>query len=1051
MVVGGALLPKLNVQYSPRSESNRISVSFGYQAASARVVEQEVTSKIEGALNALEGVIGVTASSYYGGGSVTLTFKKGTKMEAARFAVATQIRQIYDRLPEGVSYPSVSSSISGNSSSSLLLSYTINADMTADRIVNYAQDLIVTPLSRVEGVESVRTSGAQPFEWVITFDPKSLRSVGLTPSDLSSAFNEYFHNNIVGSMVVDEKLMLLKLRSEDLNVELERIPIRMVNGRLFYIGDFATISYQEQEPNYYSRYNGLNTINVTVYAQEGINSIKVAEAVREKMTELQKNFPDNYTIKLDYDSSVSLKEEIHKIFKRALFSLLILLCFVLAVSRSFKYLGVISISITANLLIAVIFYYMLGIDIELYSMAGITVSLGIIIDTAIVMTDHYSYYKDRSVAFSITGALLTTIAAMTIIFFLPEEQKRNLIGFVWVIILNLSLSLFIAFLFIPAMLEKISLNTNGGVVNSSWAYKRWLVGMSAFYCRYIEWGRQHRWIYIVVFVLGFGLPIRLLPSQVARGKEYRIENGVVHFNSNPDRYKGGLVGLYNITIGSRWYQKNKGIFEKALGGAFNLFKSKENSLYNIFSNLQDDENRRVQLYVTAQMPEGTNARQMNKVMLEMENWLSQYNQIESYQTDISGNYGSMTINFKKKYERTAFPHQLKQQLWTKAIGYGAATWYVSALDKDDHSLSNSVEQTSYDHTIPLYGYNYDLLYRYAQILMDSLKTNKRVSATGLSANWGRMAGNEYTLDLNKEKIVRNNMDVANYSRFLRDQLFNSSIGSVFDGRESTSVRLVSSEADYFDLWHITNDMVVINGIPTRMSDVGSLTKSKTSMTITRENQQYMLMVGFNFIGSSYLCSKMQTEKVKNMNKILPLGFSVGNDSYGYYYGEQGKKQTGLILIVIIAIFMICSIMTESLVKPLVIIFMIPLGIIGLFLIYPICDAQFGNGGFASMVMLCGIVVNAGIYIMSEYRTVSKRSQTTSVRCYIKAYNRKIIPTLLTIVSTILGLVPFLFDGKKEAFWFSFAIGVMGGMTMSILALVLYFPIFMPFKLKKDNE
>lgn len=1050
MVVGGALLPKLNVQYSPRTESNSISVSFGYQAASARVVEQEVTSKLEGALNALEGVINVSAYSYSGGGYVTLKFKKGTKMEAARFAVATQVRQIYDRLPEGVSYPSVSSSISGSSSTTMLLSYTINADMTADRIVKYAQDLIVTPLSRVDGVESVRTSGAQPFEWVITFDPNSLRSVGLSPSDLSNAFNEYFHNNIVGSMVVEDKLMLLKLRSEELDVELERIPVKLVDGRLFYIGDFATISYQEQQPEYYSRYNGLNTINVSVYAQEGINSIKVAETVRNRMDELQKNFPDNYTIKLDYDSSVSLKEEIHKIFKRALFSLLILLCFVLAVSRSFKYLGVIALSITANLLIAVIFYYILGIDLEVYSMAGITVSLGIIIDTAIVMTDHYAYYKDRSVAFSITGALLTTIAAMTIIFFLPEEQKHNLIGFVWVIILNLSLSLFIAFLFIPAMLEKVQLNTNGGVINSSRAYKRRLVGLSAIYRKYIEWGRKHRWIYIVVFVLGFGLPIRLLPAQVARGKEYRIENGVVYYNSDPNRYKGGLVGLYNITIGSRWYQKNKKIFETALGGAFNLFKSKENSMYYIFSNMQEDENRRVELYVSAQMPEGTNAQQMNQVMMEMENWLSQFEQIESYQTSVSGNSGSLTVTFKKKYERTSFPRMLKQQLWTKAIGYGAATWYVNALDKDDHSLSNSVEQTRYDHTIPLYGYNYDLLYRYAQVLMDSLKTNKRVTATGLSADWGRMAGNEYSLELDKEKIVRNNMDVASYSNYLGEQLFNSSIGSVFDGTESTAVRLVSSEADYFDLWHITNDMVVINGVPTRMSDVGSLTKSKTSMTIARENQQYRLNVGYNFIGSSYLCNKMQTEKVKNMNKILPLGFSVGSERYDYY-GEPGRKQTGLIFIVIIAIFMICSIMTESLVKPLVIIFMIPLGLIGLFLIYPICGAQFGSGGFASMVMLCGIVVNAGIYIMSEYRTVSKRSRTTSVRRYIKAYNRKIIPTLLTIVSTILGLVPFLFDGQKEAFWFSFAIGVMGGMAMSVFALVFYFPIFMPFKLRAEDQ
>ena len=83
--------------------------------------------------------------------------------------------------------------------------------------------------------------------------------------------------------------------------------------------------------------------------------------------------------------------------------------------------------------------------------------------------------------------------------------------------------------------------------------------------------------------------------------------------------------------------------------------------------------------------------------------------------------------------------------------------------------------------------------------------------------------------------------------------------------------------------------------------------------------------------------------------------------------------------------------------------------------------------------------------MSEFKTVSSISHTTVLRRYIKAYNRKIVPTLLTIVSTVLGLIPFLFDGREEVFWFAFAIGVMGGMLFSIIALVVFLPIFMPLK------
>jgi len=84
------------------------------------------------------------------------------------------------------------------------------------------------------------------------------------------------------------------------------------------------------------------------------------------------------------------------------------------------------------------------------------------------------------------------------------------------------------------------------------------------------------------------------------------------------------------------------------------------------------------------------------------------------------------------------------------------------------------------------------------------------------------------------------------------------------------------------------------------------------------------------------------------------------------------------------------------------------------------------------VLLCGLTVNAGIYLMNEYNHNGKR--------FIKAYNHKIIPILLTVASTIVGLIPFLMDGAKERFWFSFALGSVGGLLFSLVALVLVMPM-----------
>ena len=429
MLVGAATIPLLNIQYSPTRSWNSLSVSFGYNGASARVVETEVTSIVEGALNTVAGVSSIHAMSYNGSGYVDLEFKEGTDMETTRFEVSTRMRQIRSKLPEGV-IPVVNGSVArGGGESTVILQYTINADMPPSEIVRYIDEHLVTPIARIEGVESVNPSGAMPFEWVVTFDPNSLRAVGLRPSDLSTPLSNYFQNSIVGTQIVGDRLMLVRLRSTNLQGELERIPIKMVNGRMYSLGDFATITYQEQLPSSYNRINGLNTIDLAVVGEDGINTLAVANAVKKRMEELKAEFPDNFAIRLSYDASESINNEVQKIFFRAVISLAILLLFVLLVSRSFKYLMVIGLTIAANILTAFIFYNLFGIDIEMYSMAGITVSLGIIIDTAIVIADHYSYYGNRKVMTSIAGALFTTIAALLIIFFLPQSARENLTDF----------------------------------------------------------------------------------------------------------------------------------------------------------------------------------------------------------------------------------------------------------------------------------------------------------------------------------------------------------------------------------------------------------------------------------------------------------------------------------------------------------------------------------------------------------------------------------------------------------------------------------------------
>lgn len=144
------------------------------------------------------------------------------------------------------------------------------------------------------------------------------------------------------------------------------------------------------------------------------------------------------------------------------------------------------------------------------------------------------------------------------------------------------------------------------------------------------------------------------------------------------------------------------------------------------------------------------------------------------------------------------------------------------------------------------------------------------------------------------------------------------------------------------------------------------------------------------------------------------------------------------------IFVICSILFESLRQPLAIVLLVPIAFIGVFLTFYLFDINFDQGGLAAFVMVAGLVVNSGIYIVNDFNNFKKVTTHYSIMCYVKAFNYKCMPVFLTILSTVLGLVPFLWSGQHDVFWYAFAAGTIGGLVFSLLAVFFYLPLFLKF-------
>ena len=1013
-LIGMASIRRLNIQYTPTAEERTLTVSFNYPNASAETVEAEATSKLEGVLSGLDHVSGVSSTSSKGGGTIQVSFNKGTDMDAARFEAASAVRNIRSSLPREITYPTISR---GNGESVSRVSYLVKGDIPSREISRYLNEHVLSPLAAVPGVDKVEIGGGVPFHWVITFDAAKAASAGITADEIATAFRSYYGSEVVGMARTGDGMMSVRLEEES-GPDFGAVPVKNVGGEIIHLRDIATWRYEESVPTSYYRVNGLNTITMTAEIASSANLLTTAAAVRAKMDELRCGFPGEITASVAYDSSEYVRDELNRIYLRTGLCVLILLLFVLIIYRSWRYMLIILSTLAVNILTALAIYSFAGLQIHIYTLAGITVSLGIIIDTSIVMIDHYSRYRDRRVFPAILSAVATTVGALLMVLLLPESEKANLVDFIWVIVINLCLSLLISYLFIPSLMEYIPVSQVSGVSgsgaalsacasrpirvngrqNSTGAGRRRLrslrraVKWNKRYERYISWGTRHRWVYIVLFIAAFGLPFCALPKALSEKEK-----------ATASRARKAVDKL----VTWKPYESNRVKIDKYAGSSFALFYGALDR-FNFYRQPQ-----KKQLNIRAGMLEGCTVNQLNEVVKAMENYLSKFDEISVFTTRISSyNNAYINVEFKPEYENTTFPAILKSEVTRMAINFGGANWSVWGID--DNSFSNNIVSRVQEPEI--WG----------------------------GGRYGRPSS-EFVLDYDFGRMTMADVNPYSYYGTLSSLLYEEVIGKADHDGELSDVVLRSSDLDAYDLWHVVNSPVEIGESKVTLSGLGSIDKRRTGLEIQKENQSYTLEVRYDFIGSYELGRRLRKQVVDHFNnEILPVGFKAEDPSGGWFYNNK-ERYAWLIFLIIAVIYVMLAMTFESFRYPLPVIFMIPISFIGLFLVFGLTDFAFDQGGFAAFVMLSGIVVNAGIYLVTTYQALRQAQGDAqgpeAIRLYIKAFSRKITPISLTIVSTILGLMPFLSDGPEEVFWFDFAIGTIAGMAFSVIAIILVLPVF----------
>ena len=483
----------------------------------------------------------------------------------------------------------------------------------------------------------------------------------------------------------------------------------------------------------------------------------------------------------------------------------------------------------------------------------------------------------------------------------------------------------------------------------------------------------------------------------------------------------------------------KPVVDKALGGSLRLFVQK------VYEGSYFSRNEEVVLYANANLPNGSTLEQMNTLVKRVETYLSGFKEIKQFHASVyNARRANLQIYFKKEYQHSGFPYTLKANLIGKVSELGGGSWDVYGLQ--DQGFSNDVRESAGSYRIKMYGYNYDELYAWAEKLKEVLLSHRRIKEVVIKSefSWWKDDYQEFYFNLNKERMAQEGINAQHlFSAIQPISGKNMQVGSVVTESGTESIRLSSRQSHDYDVWAMQFfPYGVDGGKHYKLSELATVEKGQMPQQIAKENQQYRLCLQYEYIGSYEQGNKIQKRDLEEFNKLLPMGYTAESDSQSWSWGKKDNKQYLLLLVVIAIIFFTTSILFNSLKQPLAIIFVIPVSYIGVFLTFYWFRLNFDQGGFASFVLLCGITVNASIYILNEYNSIRSRFPRLSMlRAYTKAWNAKILPIFLTVVSTILGFIPFMVGTDKEAFWFPLAAGTIGGLVMSIIGIFFFLPVF----------
>lgn len=980
---------QLKVDFFPDIQFPIAGVITNYQGVGPKDIETMVTRPLEEAISSVKNIEKVNSQSFTGGSIITLEFKYGTDMNQAESDIRKNIDMIRDYLPSEASDPLV---FVFDPSMSPVMFMALNSDyLGQSELRNLAVEKIEPMLERIPGVASVATMGGLERQINVYMNPVLLASYDISPNEVTMALRSGRGISPGGSLKTGEKNYQLTLMSEYTNLDqVRKTTVGIRNGIAVRVEDLATVEDGFKESSTEVRADYKEGISILINKQSDANTVQTTASIKKELPNIAKALPQGTKLMVIFDQADFITRSVNNLRNSAVIAFVLAFLIIYIFLRNLRGSIIMGISMPISVIATFAVLYASDITLNIISMAGLALAIGMLVDNSIVVLENIFRHKEMKksraeaaedgaseVGMAITASTLTTVAVFLPVLFVPNITGQLFKDLVLTITFSLLVSLVVALTLVPLMastmieIEDHSANTVLGKIKRFFGAT--LDKVNSFYhailLKSLLMKKTILGIVAVLFAIslllaylagGEFLPksdqgfISLLveapagsPIEKTRVITYQLED-VVKKAIHPEE-------IDNVSF---WFGTREGL------GAFGATES----TIEAFIKLKPASRRtRSQFEIQDSLRAGLDNIPGVTYMFQEGGAISTEKAIEVKVIgfDIDG-AKSVAEQIKEKME--------------KVEGF---------VDIGLNIKSTTPELQVYLNNDMLNAYNLSTM---------QVVSNISTAIQGSVVARMREKGDEYDIRVQFGKEFRNRKESL----------------------EEIQIHLPT-------------------GGKVKLGDLAEIREEASAPTIFRENQNRFVSVGAGLSGLELSKANEEIERIISQTPV-PSDFQVVIGGTAEDQQEAFFYLMVAFAVAVLLVYMIMAAQFESLVDPVIIMITVPLAVIGVFPFLFITGTSVSVMALVGLVMLVGIAVNNGI-VLIDYINKLKRGGMSLLQAVEQGAVARVRPVLMTALTTILGMVPLAIElGEGAETWSPLARAVIGGLTATTLLTLIVIPI-----------